>query len=1177
MKKTLLLLLCLSACLSSSLLKWKLSVKNDKVDGKAVVLIPGVFTKVTFVLENENGDNFDKSEDEQTYKFQIAVDDDRLVFPEETITLIPTSSLQFSGYIGLKCGSTIKDSKIELKFKIKAVVDGSGKDAKDQAILEFNVNTVDVSNEKTKIDLEPIMSSIPQESYSFLKLNKEPFNIDKIELESVSDQANEYLLPNVTVDKYDGKREEYSPDNNINHGILFNSKFGPKKALKDLVRKNLNVDFKFKSAELEQCFELVKKTLKIDVLEKKITELKDNIKQAIAYTLENISKKHDSTNSLNFRLNIPVAPVRVACEIRLDTNFSSDEKILNKSLTNVKASASDDIQYYNNILTSTGQATLQLGNLNAAAEYFTKCVFDTTAFAEYKKTIAVTIGNFKDSVISSFLKPSRDVNRRSQCAVIEFSSIVKLILFKNLAKRYCNWVMSKGEPLLARIFSTATSVVCEIADTNWLDNLKDKTVTICAAPSPLLNIYKYTSEDEGKKFDENFDKFIQGIKDAPSISKTLGIGECAVKSVKKYYDVVPDSSLITLSVDVGKWDLGLFAKKLTFTAVSSNDFPIECVYNDELTSDLEKKLLLSQKVESIQLQPGESKKFTVEIAQKNLEEGKSYPLYMKCYSLPGFNVRYESTEIFNPYTYYHDKDVKADVQNFLKTEVDCTKLEHKMNPRCIIAKIDSIVDRLRTDVPKFIAKIENDVQQFRTMAKEAQLKILKKLNETLKTAVEQVKNAKANFKDFIEKAVETAKYVAFKDCSIYADGKVSSEDKTIKAGLYLECRETKRSILAQIIPVIKEKLQCSTIVQTITSGLSDDPEANLKYILFLLNEVTSSPDALEKGTSQALLDISTCVNEKFNEYWPKIEKHLKEKKEYIQETVDAIKKDASTIIMQTLSNLVEALHFDEIDGYIDQTAKKVKNTGLILYDKSQKVYKEIRDFAKKLNEFGNGFYNISGSMAVDVTVAPDQFDANANAEVSIVDVEDKGIKLLLHSNYLLKEKKAYAIQSLVFDSPLMSVKASGEVDDNTVNTFVDITLYDKDGNPVEVKSLSLNDLRPTILYNKKLYKDFTKCLFYNEDKGGLSTDGVETDPNFTFEGETYIKCSSKHLTSFTIGTSGVETVDGTKWYVVLLIVLLVLALLAALVVLIITLKKKFAKPNDITTINSNSDTPILMS
>ena len=43
------------------------------------------------------------------------------------------------------------------------------------------------------------------------------------------------------------------------------------------------------------------------------------------------------------------------------------------------------------------------------------------------------------------------------------------------------------------------------------------------------------------------------------------------------------------------------------------------------------------------------------------------------------------------------------------------------------------------------------------------------------------------------------------------------------------------------------------------------------------------------------------------------------------------------------------------------------------------------------------------------------------------------------------------------------------------------------------------------------------CLFYNEEEDKLDNSGIETQTEI-FDGEEYIKCIPKHLTSFTIGT-----------------------------------------------------------
>ena len=787
MKQTLILLLCFTACFTSSLNKWKLSVKNDKLDGKAVVLVPGIFTKVTFVLQDENGETFNK-DDDKSYTFQIVPEDDNLAIVGDVISLTPTSSLQATGYIGLKCGHTLSDSSLKLNFKIKAVVDGDGKDASADAVLDFDTNTVNISKEKAKIDLEPVMTSIPAESYTLMKVNQEPYNIEKIELKSECDDGN-LETTDITIEKYDGNRGEYSPDNTENKGILFGFKLAVRKAFNELTQKTFNLNLSLKGDDLQKCYELVKKTFKIDVLEQKVAELKDNIKQAITYTLENISKKKDELSNLILRLNVPAVPVKVSCEIRLNTSFSTDDEIL------ANAHASADVHYYNDILTSKGQVDLKLAQLNANAEYYTKCVFDTTSIKDVRDKIAVTIGNFLEANVFNKLKPSRDPYRRPQCAKIQFSTILQFVAFTNVAKRYCNWVMTKGESLLVRLFSSA---VCEVAKTDALE----KYAYICVAPSPLLKTYNTTSEEEGKRFDNSFDEFIAGVKDTQKILSNLGLSGVGVKSITKYIDQAPDASLLSYTVS-DKDPLVIFNQNVDFSITSSNTFPIECYYNNILTYDLDKKFGLFSNKGSFVLEPGAEETITTQIPKESLVNGGSYPLYLECFSLPGASIRYETTGVFNPYTYYYDENKKTDISPLPndKVQVDCTLQQNKFNPRCIKQRVESIVDKLKTDVPKFISEIEAKVAEFKATAKAAQMKILTELNQTLQTAIA---NAKSNFTAFVQKATETAKYLANLDCSIYASGSSSEEDKTVKAGLYVECRETKKNILEQIIPTIKE-------------------------------------------------------------------------------------------------------------------------------------------------------------------------------------------------------------------------------------------------------------------------------------------------------------------------------------------------------------------------------------
>ena len=270
--------------------------------------------------------------------------------------------------------------------------------------------------------------------------------------------------------------------------------------------------------------------------------------------------------------------------------------------------------------------------------------------------------------------------------------------------------------------------------------------------------------------------------------------------------------------------------------------------------------------------------------------------------------------------------------------------------------------------------------------------------------------------------------------------------------------------------------------------------------------------------------------------------------------------------MQSISNLVNVLHFEEIDGYIQQAKDEIEKNGLIALDKAKKINKNIFNFIKNLNEFGSNYYEISGGMAVNVTVNPGQLDSSTDAQLFVSDLADKGIKIILHSNYMLREKGAYAMQTVVFDSPLVSVNAKNEVEDGTINTFVGITLYDKDGNEIVVSNLKLEDFRPQILYNKKLYNAMKTCLFYNEKDEKLDDDGVKTEDDFELNGEKFIRCIPKHLTTFTIGSGESSSNVG----LIILIIVLCLLVFAGLIVGFIFYRKKCSKKATSSDIESGS-------
>ena len=82
------------------------------------------------------------------------------------------------------------------------------------------------------------------------------------------------------------------------------------------------------------------------------------------------------------------------------------------------------------------------------------------------------------------------------------------------------------------------------------------------------------------------------------------------------------------------------------------------------------------------------------------------------------------------------------------------------------------------------------------------------------------------------------------------------------------------------------------------------------------------------------------------------------------------------------------------------------------------------------------------------------------------------------------------------------------------------------------------------------------CLFYNEEKDTLENTGVETQTEI-INGEEFIKCIPKHLTSFTIGSYEKANVGSSNAGTIVLVIVLILIALALLVGGYIFYRKKF--------------------
>ena len=416
----------------------------------------------------------------------------------------------------------------------------------------------------------------------------------------------------------------------------------------------------------------------------------------------------------------------------------------------------------------------------------------------------------------------------------------------------------------------------------------------------------------------------------------------------------------------------------------------------------------------------------------------------------------------------------------------------------------NFLSKLKSSTPDFIKDIQKTMEEFIKKSEKEKDKYINILSGKVKQSYNKIKDGmkkgnksvQSEIKNLIEKITETAKALSYKLCDLTNKEK-EKENK--------QCIINKKKLFGNLLNIVNKNFgKCSIIVNEI-KNLSENMEYNLKYFLFLAISLTENPDAIEKGTSQIIYDIINCLQEKFQYLWPLINTTITNKISALN-----VKQDIINLLAKSISNFVTFIQFEEKYGFIE----KAENiTGLIKNENAKKVYKNIFKIIKKFNEFGTQSYNISENLNLNVFTNDKNIKPNMTKEI---EYKNKGIKIILHMDYIFKNFKAYSIQTAVFESPLVSLRAERKTAGGTANTFVGITLYDKEGNEIYVKDIKLDKLRPIILFKKKLFKAMKTCLYYNEEKDSMDNEGIETQ-FFEFDGEEYIKCIPKHLSAFTIG------------------------------------------------------------
>ena len=1100
----LILFLLFQVCFTTTIKQYKLEIKNANEVDADIVLVPGIFTKISLALTSLDGDDFTfQEEDNNKIGYKVSFNDENIVSFTPVITMIPQESLVYTNYIGISCLNQIEGNSYDIPIKVELL---NSKTEKDSITYEDKL-TVKINRVKTDIKLDLLLNSMAQKTKNFFQLENELYNVDEINISLDDDTSfsskfefNAITLASFAKRKNDKELDEISKENPANHGILFNCPFFPKE---DSASAKFNFNLKLDGEINGLCFNLFKKEFNLELKTEGLINVDADVKTAITYNTENETPKYDASNRIRLHTYIPVAPVILECKFYLNSSFIIGDNAEDQ------ASVQTSLDYehiFKTVIKSEGKVDINLQNLNASAEYYAQCDISNVGIKDAVQKIKVLIGKFDGSDIIKQLIPSKDPNAIPQCVTFTFENDLQSIAFNKIGPLYCKYFMKKNDALIARALPT---IICN----SILRSGKDS--TLCVAPSPLYNTGKFLSKKE-TDFNQRFDEFVNKIENLDLSEYGFSLTNLKVTKVVREYDNVsidPNS----ISVSLKKVNFLNVFQPFTFEIKSTHSQNIECYYNSFLTGD--NSIFLKFIENKITLAPNEKKEIGI-LYKFNpaLKDDKLYSLNLKCFNLPGFLFRYESTGVMNKFSYCNCDIDDQENELIEYTPINCNEKKNRMHPRCLKINLVSIFEQIRTGIPKKIREIESEILQYASAAKAYKRKFLLQLKSDF---ISIINDKKKTLKDIIEKAIELTKYSTSADCSINTFGLIDEDAKdVIKEPQYTECRTNKQAIIGTILEYIKNNLQCPTLITLIISvenSITEDLEENLKYILFLLNELSNNPESFTQETSKIILDLVRCIQYQFDKYWKLIEVYLRTEKHYLEATIMAVKKDIEILILQTLQNLAKVINFGQIDGYIAEKKNEITKTGLIICDKAREIQKNITEFAKNLIHFGTANYTFSGSMFANIE-AKEGINAGAESETKISFVNDKDIVILTNSNFLLNKEGAYALQTLVFESPLVSVKASAEgaVTSDTVNTMVSITLYDSKGNEISIKDIK-EAFRPQILYLREKYSHLSYCYFYDEKSNELVTNGL-TAETVTFMGKTYFKCSTSHLTSFTAGT-----------------------------------------------------------
>ena len=865
---------------------------------------------------------------------------------------------------------------------------------------------------------------------------------------------------------------------------------------------NSQNSFTLKLTSSSQCYQPAQNQYTIQVKSDAVADLNEYVQMQMKNSLKIVKSKE--ARGIDFTMYVPVAPVAVDCQIiPLTKDEDGDDFDRDDNIIAQKQEQTNKLRYLKNFIEKpTTKFNFHFADMSILDVYKVKCVVENTFTNSNKQRFSFGIGLFKGSDVYGLLNPMIGSTTPSQCATLNFDNLQSDLVKK--LEDYCEMVMTpSNNGLFGKLKNGCMS--CKIV------NKELNSVSICAYTEPICPT---TYKDDAK---ERFNTFLKDISSSSKIQENLEIKhEAPTSQVVEIDDRVPDTS----KIEVSHVKSNLFDH--TFKITNLNDQLIECKYNPYsiLSSKLTNEYMLFEK---LKLKPNES----TEVTYLFTINSDYINVFLNCYYVPESPYHYFKTHAFLAYSHY-TKDIT--VEDYIESKKpNCEK--EKSHPYCIMLKTKDYVRKFVSDFPTIVKEIEEKIENFSVLANTAQLTIINDLKTELTKLYEK---GTADLQTLFDKTLTMLEYLAQRNC--------------VKINNYELCRKDKEEILSLIINKINNLIISENITEIIKKAqITGKAEDDLKYILLFLNDLTRNPEAFTQKTSETIKAMVKHLVEHFKEIWTSVEPTISE----TEIKIKIIKTDITNLLIQTVNNLGDILNFEELDEMLEEGAKVIEKTGILVSTKAKEVKQQIEDTVKLLWDYGNGLYE-SANFRVNLTINVDiDVDLNKNiiaskflrATSSIeeaieeVDFEDLGINIKIPINKLLNAFKAQVAQVFVYDKyPLLSAKY-----DNISPHFISIKLFTLAGKEISVSKMPdlIKSMLPEIRFSHNITENaHSMCFYYDETKQDLSTSGLTTkikDDGFT----KFTVCSMTHFTDFTTGSYN----GGLKWWGVLLIIIAVIAVL----------------------------------